>query len=197
MKTFITACKTLAACAALTIFCSIGHAAVVNVVTTSLGGTSYSASVSVTNDGTPTLLTGFTLFFSETQYSNLVLTGSPGTWDALVIQPDVGIPAAGFLDSFVIDPANALANGQSIAGFNMTFNFLGQGAPSALPFDIVDFNFNVVTSGAANVTRFVPTPGGNVPEPGTLWLLAAGALGIVAARRKPVNPLGNPNQATV
>ena len=161
------------------------HAAVVNAVFTNLGGGGgqhYSAALEIVNDGAPTTLSGFTLYLSEARYTNLTLTANPSTWDTLLIPPDLGIPAAGFLDAFAIDPLDALQTGQSQGGFNFTFDFIGQGLPGAMAFDINDANYNVLFSGVSTDT-YVRT--NQVPEPGAGWLvlIALGSLGLARSLR--------------
>ena len=145
------------------------------------GGNHYLAEFAVKNDGAPATISGFTIFFDETKYSNLSLLASPSTWDSLLIQPDLGLPAPGFLDALVLDPLNALASGQTQSGFNVTFDYIGQALPGALPFDINDSNFNVLFSGITTTVPGAPT-GGQIPEPGAVWL-ALLAVGCLAATR--------------
>lgn len=104
-------------------------------------------------------------------------TASTCPASATRIQPDLGLPAAGFLDALVLDPLNALTSGQTQSGFNVTFDYIGQSLPGALPFTINDANFNVLFSGTTTTVPGVPT-GGQIPEPGAVWLmlLAAGCL---------------------
>jgi hypothetical protein len=85
------------------------------------------------------------------------------------------------LDALVLDPLNALTSGQTRSGFNVSFDYIGQSLPGALPFTINDANFNVLFSG---VTTTVPgTPGGGqTPEPGAVWLMLL-AVGCLAATR--------------
>lgn len=166
--------------------CATAQAAVVNAVFTNLGGQHYSAAVEVVNDGNPASLSGFTLYFDETRFTNLSLTGSPSTWDSLLIQPDLGIPAAGFLDAFAIDPLDALQLGQSQGGFNFTFDFIGQGLPGAMAFDINDANYNVLFSGIS-FDRFVTT--NLVPEPGAGWLVLIALVGLGITRHLRTNTL--------
>jgi len=167
-------------CAAVFALVSIANAsaAAIQASYTSLGGNAWSAAFTVTNNGDAAPISEFTVFFSEALFSNLSLGGSPSTWDSIVIQPDTGIPAAGYLDALALDSNDALGLGASQAGFEVSFDFLGQGAPGALPFDIVDpnNNFAVLSSGRTTV---VFTDVGTVPEPGALSL-ALLALGLIA-----------------
>ncbi len=173
VRKFVT---TIAAGIGLQAASLTAQAAIVNAVFTNLGGGHhYSAGVEVVNDGAPATLSAFTLYFDETRYTNFFLTGSPSTWDTLLIQPDLGIPAAGFLDSFAIDPLDALQLGQSQAGFSFTFDYIGQGLPGGMTFDINDADFNVLFSGRSADT-FVTT--NTVPEPGGAWLVLAALAGI-------------------
>ena len=178
MRTLREVAVTVAVGIGLMAACVTAQAAVVNAVFTNLGGGGghYSAAVEVVNDGSPASLSGFTLYFSEARFTNLQLTASPSTWDSLLIPPDLGIPAAGFLDAFVLDPLDALQLGQTQAGFNFTFDYIGQGLPGAMSFDINDAVYNVLFSGVSTDT-YVTT--NRVPEPGTGWLVLI-ALGCIA-----------------
>ena len=151
------------------------HAGKVDSTYTPLGGNQWSVAFSVTNTGDPAPVSEFTVFFAEGLFANLAVTGSPGTWDSIVIQPDSGIPADGFFDALVLDQVDALDNGESQSGFGMTFDFLGTGTPGALPFDFLDANFTVIASGRTTVPG---TGGGTLPEPATL-LLSSLALALI------------------
>lgn len=157
------------------------RAAVITAAYTPLGGDHWSVQFVAINDGTPSTISGFTIYFPETEFTALTLNSNPATWDTLVVQPDLGIPAAGFLDSLALLPGDELSLGQSIGGFEVAFTFLGQGAPGSLAFDIVDRSFQVLFSGRTTA------PGVNgVPEPTTPLLLvvaAAMAIRIATATR--------------
>lgn len=151
------------------------QAAVVTSHYTAGTGTRWTVDLTVANDdGAPPLLSGFTVYFSENLFAGLQLLATPTTWDSIVIEPDPAIPDAGFLDSYAVDPADALAPGQSQAGFRVAFDYLGQGAPQSLFFEIVDANYAVLASGQSVVT-LAPQA---VPEPGSIVLagLALAAL---------------------
>jgi hypothetical protein len=128
----------------------------------------------VINDGTPALISNFTIDLPD--FTDLVLLDSPATWDTLLVQPDPSIPDDGFLDSFAIDPADALTLGESIDGFRVQFDFAG-GVPPALPFVISDSSFTPLFSGTTRVSA--------VPEPTSALLAALGlcGVGLGAARR--------------
>lgn len=143
------------------------------------GGNSWNVELVISGDGSPAQISGFTTYFAETLFENLELLSSPGHWDSLVIQPDPGLPAAGYLDALVLDTASSLGSGQSQGGFVLRFSYLGGGAPTSLPFEIVDTNFQVLFSGQSQVAV--------VPEP-ALWLQLLGglaALGRLTQRRRP------------
>ena len=150
------------------------HAGKVDSTYTPLGGNQWSVAFSVTNTGEPAPVSEFTVYFAEGLFANLAVTGSPSTWDSIVIQPDSGLPADGFFDALVLDQADALENGESQSGFSMTFDFLGAGIPGALPFDFLDANFTVIASGR---TTLPDDGGGTIPEPET-WLLVVGAIAV-------------------
>lgn len=182
--------KAISAFAAVVLMMSsvTAQAAIVNVSFTDLGGSQYLADIAVENDGSPASISGFTLYFDETRFTNLALTASPTAWDSLLIQPDLGLPAAGFLDSFVIDPLTALSLGQAQAGFQVSFDYIGLGLPGSMAFDITDGDFNVLFSGFTT-DAFITSK--QVSEPGASWLLllAIGCLGIARHSKSNSAPL--------
>jgi len=133
----------------------------------SLGGDTWSVDLAVYNDGAPAEVSGFTVYFADTLYADLLLTASPASWDSLVIQPDPALPSDGFLDSFMLDRTQPLTDGQSQGGFSVQFSYAGQGSPTSLRFEIVDEAYNVLYAGYT-------IPASPVPEPGTFPLAAVG-----------------------
>lgn len=173
------AAAPLAAAVGLIASSLVTHAAVMNVMFINLaGGNQYLAEFAVKNDGTPAAISGFTVYFDETRFTNLSLTANPLTWDSLLIQPDLGLPASGFLDGLILDPLNALLLGQTQSGFDVMFDYIGQGLPGGMAFEIHDDAFTTLFSG---VTTTVPT-GGQIPEPAAIWLTLI-AVGSLAASR--------------
>ncbi len=168
-RQFFSALALAAACMP-----SLTQAAVVHTDYTLIGGNTWYADITVRNDGQPAQISGFTVYFSETAFANLTLEASPASWDTLLIAPDLGLPAAGFLDSFAIDSADALDPGEVVAGFRVRFDSL-VGVPGAVSFDIVDSAYNVLFSAQSAVTA--------VPEPASA-LLALLGLGIAAGARR-------------
>lgn len=102
-------------------------------------------------------------------------------WDTIVIPPDAGIPAAGFLDAIVLDSNDALLLGQNQGGFGVTFDYIGTGHPGLLSFVINDENFNVIFEGRTTDTY---TPTNALPEPGALWLLLLAFAGMAVAQSR-------------
>lgn len=83
----------------------------------------------------------------------------------------------------MLNPLDALTFGQTQSGFNVTFDYIGQALPGALPFDINDSSFNVLFSGDTTTVPSVPTVG-QIPEPGAVWLMLLAAGGLATARVK-------------
>lgn len=171
--------KRMAVAAALSAASLCSQAALVTSHYTQGNGNNWTVDLTVTNDdATPALITGFTIYFGETLFSGLSLLAAPASWDSLVIQPDPNIPDAGFLDAFALDADAALALGQSSAAFTLSFNYLGQGTPFALFYEIVDANYAVLADGMSLVT----VEPQNVPEPGSMALAGLALAALCAAR---------------
>lgn len=144
---------------------STGNAAQINASYSRVAGASWAVDFAVTNDGTPAEITGFTVYFSEMLFADLVVDASPAQWDSIAIQPDLNLQSPGFLDSILLGGSAPLTLGQTQGEFRVAFSFLGVGAPPMLAYEIVDQNFNVLFSG----TTTAP-----IPEPSTVLMLGLG-----------------------
>jgi hypothetical protein len=137
-----------------------------------LTGDQWFADFVVTGDGAPSVIKDLTVYFPDSSFAGLVLNSSPANWDSLIVQPDVALHSAGFLDSLAL--GSGIGNGASLGGFQVKFDYLGQGVPPALHFDINDAEFQPLFSGLTTVAA--------VPEPEAAWLMALG-LGAIAGAR--------------
>ena len=117
---------------------------------------------------------GFSIFFDPALYGMVEVNPPPvnGDWDILTTQPSTALPAPGIYDAL------ALIDGPSLADpFQVSFTWLGKGAPGAQSFVRYDAGFTTIASGTT-----VP-----VPEPSTLSLMLAalGVLGLGSCCRRP------------
>lgn len=151
--------------AALLLPLSAANASIIDYTSTALGGNHWRFDYTVHNDTLGTPLDEFTVFFDENLFANLAGATGPSGWDVLLIQPDTGIPAAGYFDGLAL--TGGIAFGDTLGGFSVTFDYLGAGTPGAQLFSIVDPNsFLELDSGLTKST--------SVPLPGTLPLMLAG-----------------------
>jgi hypothetical protein len=164
--------KNLIAIAAL-VLPVLAHSAIVTSIFTPLGGARWSVEIGVNNDSSTTPVNQFTVYFSEALFANLQLDAGPPTWDTIVIQPDLGLPASGYVDGLAIDTGDALMVGKSIGGFRVTFDLLAGGSPLALAYETYDVAFDLLDSGTTLVMIVDPDPT-TVPEASALWLSALG-----------------------
>jgi hypothetical protein len=157
------------------------QAAVITYQTEALSGNRYTTSYTVTPSAGEAAIDEFTIFFDYGTYSDLTLLSNPAGFDPLLVQPDQTIPADGFFDALAL--GGGIAFGQVQGGFAVSYLFTGTGLPGAQRFDIVDSaTFTTISSGVTVAQDALPP--GDVPEPGTLGLLAAGVAGMASGRRR-------------
>ncbi len=165
----------------LAVLPALSQAVTVSSVFTPVSGSTWNVALTLDTSGASSGIPGLAVYFDETLFGSLSSAVAPTGWDPLLLQPDLGLPAAGVFDALALD--TALAPGQTLAGFSVNVSYLGSGTPGALPYQLyaVDGggNVNVLYNG-------VTTP---VPEPATSWLMALGVAGFafgahrIAARR--------------
>lgn len=170
----------LALAAGLACVTVTASAAVVSYNAVALGGTQWRYDYGVMADIGGPAIDEFTIFFDPAAYSNLAVLAAPAGWDALAINPDPGIPADGFFDALAlgvgIDPGN------SLAGFSVSFDYLGAGSPGSQRFEIVDPDTFATIDAGLTVPLNDPIPG-EVPEPGGFALFGL-ALALLAKSRR-------------
>ena len=77
-------------------------------------GSTWHVDLAVLNDGVPTAFSGYTVYFSELLYGGLSLRTSPSDWNSLLVQPDLALASAGFLDSALVDRTPGLRHLDSL-----------------------------------------------------------------------------------
>ncbi len=143
---------------------------------TNLGGDSWRYDYTLGNDTLDGPLREVTVYFDLGVYANLAVVASPPEWNSLVVQPDAGLPDAGFFDSLAA--AGGLAPGAVLPGFAVSFDYLGGGTPGSQLFEIVNPEpFGVIDGGNTAVVLPAPAAGWLL---GTTWL----AVGWRAGRRR-------------
>ena len=110
----------------------------------------------------------FTIWFDFGLYENLAIeTLHPpaGDWDEIVWQPEPVIEDDGAYDAKAEAWNPGISIGESVSGFSISFDWLGEGVPGPQFYEIIDpATFETIDSGYT------------VPEPVTLILLGLGGL---------------------
>ncbi|MES9969684.1 MAG: PEP-CTERM sorting domain-containing protein, partial [Candidatus Thiodiazotropha sp.] len=143
-----------------------------------LGAGRYEYNYTVDNQ-TTSAIEEFTVWFDLGLYDNLLINGSPTLdWDGLAAQPDPLLPDDGFADWLTFGAA--INPGESLSGFSVEFDWLGDGTPGAQFFEIIDpIEFVALSSGFTQTAPPPPPPppsSSSVPEPGTWVLMGVGLL---------------------
>lgn len=152
--------RWLAAASAVLVCSSSAVASlIVKYQTTSLGGDQWRYAYTLQGDGPAGGVDGVTIYFASAAYALLTNAVAPSDWDPLVVQPDTGLPADGFLD--LLHLAGPLSGILTPVSFDLDFKYLGIGAPGAQRFELYNASpFSVVFSGQTE-SASVPEPSGS------------------------------------
>jgi len=167
--------KTIIKLAGILLMVNTCHATMIYSELVDLGANQYQYNYQIENDAL-LALDNFSLFFDVGKTSNLVVLSAPLDWQTDVYQPDLLIPADGFLD--VYTELALLAQGQTLNGLSVFFDWTGSTLPVAQGFEIYDEQWNIVESGYTTLKV-------SVDEPSTLLLLGIGVIGLLVSRLKP------------
>ena len=94
-------------------------APVISYTASNSSGNNWVYQYTVSNPAPSDLIAEFTIWFDQSQYSNLSVISSPATWDSIVIQRDLSIPADGFFDALAL--GTELGVGATLTGFSVGF----------------------------------------------------------------------------
>jgi len=137
------------------------------------GGSQWEYTYEVANtglliNGQPAAIKEFTVWFDAGLYSNLVVTTAAplsNAWDVIVWQPEPVLHDDGGYDALAELTNPGIAAGQSVKGFSVKFNWLGQGTPGSQRYEIINpVTFQTIDAGET------------IPEPVTMLLLGLGGL---------------------
>jgi|SRR5580658_2725257 hypothetical protein len=162
--------RTLGICVSMIFLAFQANAStVIGYLVTGLGGNEYQYNYAVSNDGSlgpDVSIQLFDIFFNPALYeagSLDIVTPEPlsSEWSQLALA-SVGTAPADY-DVFALD--GGIPVGDTVSGFAVQVEWIGQGLPGAQPFEISDPNtFDVLQSGE--------TTSDATPEPSTFWMLA-------------------------
>jgi hypothetical protein len=125
----------------------------------------------------PAAIKEFTIWFDLGLYSNLVVTTAAplsNTWDQIVWQPEPVLHDAGGFDALAMLINPGIGVGQSVKGFSVSFNWLGQGSPGSQRYEII----NPITFGTIDAGDTI------IPEPASAAIMILGAVWMAAKRRR-------------
>ena len=136
----------------------------------SLGGSSWEYAYNVVNPTDTLEFDEITIYFEVSTFSSLVILSSPPGWGPLVIQPDPGIPADGYLD--VVSPTGFLREGAPVGSFVVSASYSGVGVPGPQHFELYDSSTFILQDAGTTALSGGGLP--SIPEPNSCELFAFG-----------------------
>jgi hypothetical protein len=134
------------------------------------------ANTSLAENGTPVAVKEFTIWFDPGLYANLVVTTPTplsNAWDEIVWQPEPLLQDDGGYDALAEIVNSGIAPGQSVKGFSVKFNWLGQGTPGSQRYEIINpLTFETIDAGVT------------IPEPASAAIMSLGAVWMAVKRRR-------------
>ena len=165
-------------------FSCAAHSNTITYTSENVGGNTFEFNFTVENTGGDSI-EAFALLFDLGLYENLSVVSSPGDWDPLVFPPDPALPDGAILDLFAL--VLGLAPGETLTGITIRIDYLGDGSPGDLLFEIYDpGTYETLVSGVATNETV------SVPEPGTFSILLLGLLILAFNRRRATKPPERP-----
>jgi len=161
------------------VFCSnYASAVTVQYALDHIGGNQFQYNYTVINSDFAHGIEEISIYFELGLYENLAVSSSPLGWDSIVFQPDPLLPDDGIFDSISLaGQPDAIALGESLYGFSVSFDWLGgEAMPGSQLFEVLDpYSYETLASGSTSP----------VPLPGSLALLCSGVLAVASvAQRK-------------
>ncbi len=123
---------------------------------------------SLSVDSLPAAIEEFTIWFDSGLYTNLVVTTPQplsNGWNEIVWQPEPVLHDPGAYDALVLLSNPGIEAGQSVKGFSVSFDWLGQDTPGPQYYEIINPDtFETIDAGDT------------LPEPATILLLGLGGM---------------------
>ena len=149
---------------------------------TNIGGNTWEYDYTVFNDSLGFDIEQFTIYFSPDLYESLIVGDAPAGWDPLEVQPQNDPFDDGFYDALALSLDVAIAPGESLGGFFVSFIYLGLGAPGSQFFEIIGIDFDTFDLIALDSGETIPAS--VVPVPASVWLFGAALVGLVGFARR-------------
>jgi hypothetical protein len=127
-------------------------------------------------DDQPAAIKEFTIWFDSGLYANLVVTTTiplSNAWDEMVWQSEPVLHDDGGYDALAEILNSGIATGQSVKGFSIAFDWLGEGTPGSQRYEIINpVTFETIDAGVS------------IPEPASAAITIIGAVWMAAKRRR-------------